>query len=1412
MPQIAYKWKRFFAQRHEALYLDYRGYLRNPESGDGKLMNARVLPFEKLSDIACLVIVGEPSTGKTTALKAERAREEARIKEEGAESIWLDVLEFETITALRDAIAQTSVWANPNKLAYLFIDNLDECSAGVEKLTNVLFPFLFKRRPEQLRLRLVCRTAEWRSEFERRLTEIWPQTQVYEIAPLRRIDIETAAIAHGLDARETLTKISEREATAFAMQPITLRAMLSWLATKKALPETKHDLYEELCRQLCREPREAPYNRNISETTRVAIAERIAASLLFGGKTAIDFKNDPGDISEGTLAWSDLVGDQESMEGSTAFSVKEDALLDALKSGLFNARGVDRIGFASKSYADFLAARYLHRHRMSWSQVRALFTHPRFTRVIPALHGVAAWYATLNSECFDYVLQNDPHVLLDTDPTVLDPLRKQNLVEMILKRYDSSMHQDRDLLRRYPFEKLRYDGIDGLLRHFILGKKSRPITRRRAIEIAAACKTTLVCDALITVLEDCTEEIALRASAAHAIGKIGDEATRMHLKPFAFGKEEADRNDELKGEALEGLWPDLLSVKELLAAAELPRIPNRTGTYQLFFYYQVASKAYNSQMVSLLEWTCSQPRRSFHRGYLAGLMDSIFENAWVRLTEGQILNAYTQAVLERVRRHDVPLVKRTTRDDYWFRDRDKRLLVLSELFPLIDGEEGDAFRFGELLALTDIDWLVGRIDEHGDSRLLSKIALILKRKLLSPSVELCTAIENATANCPELVASLQQELGAARAMTANMASVSAKVARVEQLQRSAGGIVESATTQRISDFLDLFDRGDLQVYYRIQQTLSIDSRGKQLAVDLISDLHQFPSWELLDSPTQQRVVRASARFLGERSCQTENARSNGGVSEEAQAGFRAFMLLQSDDPEAFNALSPLVWQNWANAIATFPVNLDNANESNLLATAYRFAPDDLLHEINELCLAEDKRSKNVFTHRKLEALWDARVASSVLSLLKRVVHPESFQNILAMLLAHECSPAWDFAISIIQKRLSKDPDKRALVRVACICLVESSLARAWAPIYVLLTKRPSFGRKILLAAIGEPAERARPIIDSLPEENCIRLVNWLGTQIAKQKRCESSASRRRGKKTLERIHTAVLQQLAARGTEEAFECLCSLERDSSAPHSLRWAVLEAEYQLVSARWHRIPPAELRQLARDASKRLVTDESMLRDVLIESIKRFEANLNGKYFLTRFLWDKQLGSGNFIPVEENTFSDFLRTHLETDLAERGVVLNREVQLRPSIAKNTGQRTDIHVDAVPVKKDQETTQPITVVIEAKGAWNKELLTAMETQLYSKYLRDTGITHGIYLVAWFHSAIWDSDDKRKQQMPKASKTSIEQELRIQAQALSQRGIDIVPIVLNITLPGTPSKAVPTAPAPSKASKVTRKKASSAK
>lgn len=127
-------------------------------------------------------------------------------------------------------------------------------------------------------------------------------------------------------------------------------------------------------------------------------------------------------------------------------------------------------------------------------------------------------------------------------------------------------------------------------------------------------------------------------------------------------------------------------------------------------------------------------------------------------------------------------------------------------------------------------------------------------------------------------------------------------------------------------------------------------------------------------------------------------------------------------------------------------------------------------------------------------------------------------------------------------------------------------------------------------------------------------------------------------------------------------------------------------------------------------------------------------------------RKITDSTYLPKDENSLSDYVARYLKNYLYQKGIIINREVEIR------RGERTDIQVDAVRKKQNGDVYDSVTVIIEVKGCWNDELNSAMEIQLVNRYLKDNTCQHGVYLIGWFNSEQWDNSDSRKSKAPKIS------------------------------------------------------------
>jgi hypothetical protein len=223
----------------------------------------------------------------------------------------------------------------------------------------------------------------------------------------------------------------------------------------------------------------------------------------------------------------------------------------------------------------------------------------------------------------------------------------------------------------------------------------------------------------------------------------------------------------------------------------------------------------------------------------------------------------------------------------------------------------------------------------------------------------------------------------------------------------------------------------------------------------------------------------------------------------------------------------------------------------------------------------------------------------------------------------------------------------------------------------------------------------------------------------------------------------------------------------------------------------VTPETLLTLAAEAERRLVTGDQDLLRVVRESLDRLGHRLKGRDALVRALWNEDANWGKpnppdngARPKDENFLSDIIVDHLRRDLEGRGVVADREVQVRTRISETKGSRTDIQIQAFTRARSSTRRQAIaSVTIEVKGCWNREVLTAMETQLRDRYMALTKDQVGMYLVGWYVCPAWANSNVATQKPTKQGRKGLLKRLRSQAARLSVGGLGLEAYVLDVSL-----------------------------
>lgn len=467
-----HRWRRYWCLREGTYHLDDSGFLSDPETEIGRLLQRDAVPLEVLDDRRCLVLLGEPGIGKTTAIRGEHER----LLADGKRSVLVDLARSYSVEALA-----ASLRSDDSGPGFVFLDAFDEGLAKNPNLSSDLVRAIVAGLSPETRLRVTSRTLEWPSALEASLRDSdLAEVGVYELLPLRSADVGIAASDRGLNADEFLAHVQAREVVSLAIRPISLRFLIEMFSRDGTLPHSRTRLYDEGTLILCSE--ESAYQRGGSHANpdvfrRRVTAARLAALSIFTNRQL--FTRSEASTQE-SLSVGAASGGVETLAGAS-YQVDTRAIEDVLSgTALFTAHGADIFGWSHQSYREFLAAWYLAQRDLPLSSIVNLyFPGGDRVRVPGPLREVAAWHATLSPIVFDLLVERDPEVLLHSDTAAASVESRAQLTESVLRRLATFEAIDSNYWRR-EYSRLAHPGLASQLRPRIRDRAANAMVRNVA--------------------------------------------------------------------------------------------------------------------------------------------------------------------------------------------------------------------------------------------------------------------------------------------------------------------------------------------------------------------------------------------------------------------------------------------------------------------------------------------------------------------------------------------------------------------------------------------------------------------------------------------------------------------------------------------------------------------------------------------------------------------------------------------------------------------------------------------------------------------------------------------------------------------------------------------------------------------
>jgi hypothetical protein len=1324
-------WRRYWAAPSARLSAghDGRGFLDDPEDELGRALNPHVHLIRELLDRHCLVLSGQPGIGKTTEVD-QLAAEAVEWLQPNETLIPLTGRLLHSPEELRRRTVESEQWnsaISSGGHVRLLLDAVDEALRRVSVLIPLLVDSLKNQPLDRVRIILVCRAAEWHQADGQALASLWREdatSAVFELCPLRWKDVELAARLSGVDPSAFLREVVRHRVQGLAARPITLRLLLNEMRGDGGLPGSHCELFSRAIRRLCEEideerARHLPgVRRKPAHIARVAA--RIAALTMIGARTAIA-RNDEG-MEPGDLSLSEIATGYETVDGEK-FAVTREVVTSTLDTPLFSLRGPERYGFDHQTFAEHLAAEYLR--GCTPLQLRRLLciSFEAEERVAPQLAEVAARIATRNSAWCDHLIATEPELLLRADASPLTEKQRESAIGSVLTKAELQEAFD-EAGTGFFYHTLRHPRLADQLRPYIKDPAHNAVVRRMAFDIAGDAKVSELEPLLWARIE--ARDPAFGAVCGALWDVVGPHS-RDRLFAALRGELPDDERGSLRDLAVCKLIPGMLTVREAVPYL----VPPRSG--RMTFAHGIAEHLVLEDVAAVLG--AMKDGRFVGHDYIGlnELAARAFEIAMENLNNVEIGAALARYWRE-CTRHYRALPHRMSREPDPLRGLDdamKRRKVMQLVLALPGAEAHDINRGDTTLVhLEDAQWMLEELPNIAPEHraVWAQVCVSqLWHTLPSCSDDL---IRTRYAEFPELrgilppvgrfdIATTLHRLR--RAHELHMQRVRARNAR--RWRRYTRAELMEAIWREL-DTNDTAWVGFCDCALRREDT---DPKPNE-HVDY-GDISTSPGWLFADDAHRRGLRAAARRFLINRHDSNRPGRQ---WNNWTRAACFAIALLRDqigDDEE----LRAGIQGNWPRVLFDNPDDQGSAALRAAVTIVYQLVPQIAAARLAAKLSRDHSRDGYLLDLERYIDCWDSRLVGVVRRfLLTRGLKPRAVRRVFAFLAEHDRASAivlFDEALDRRRGFRPLDARGRALLSIALFVLVPERWELGWA---TLQKCNVSLARRVFFEAASEFLDRDFRFHESLPTLQLSSLCACVWDLFPAHEYSERNDIHGHvgARHLMPGLRDGLTGELVMRATPEACAGLRALAKQVPADQRvwIQWRHHEAIKNALQRAWtaRSRSSSDVLKMARDFRVVTIDTGDDLLDAVLTSLERLQDRLRVvESPELHALWNEQGASGVSIPKDESILSNVVHDWLRRDLGPSGgIVLNREVQATML------SKLDIKVEAFSLNNGGE---PLTLVIEVKGDWHREVSSALGDQLAKRYLLPNRWAYGIYLVGWF-------------------------------------------------------------------------------
>ncbi|UJW28621.1 hypothetical protein L3Q67_25480 [Saccharothrix sp. AJ9571] len=631
--------------------------------------------------------------------------------------------------------------------------------------------------------------------------------------------------------------------------------------------------------------------------------------------------------------------------------------------------------------------------------------------------------------------------------------------------------------------------------------------------------------------------------------------------------------------------------------------------------------------------------------------------------------------------------------------------------------------------------------------------------------------------------------------------------------------------------LDAAKEGDTDAFWQLAHYLKADPQTGRFRLSDGYDPRTLPG-VILWPPGEfaQTFNVAARRFLRGEHDHRDGWLGARAMDYRAEAGYAAFIVLHDNDD-----LDDMIdrWGAWVGVILDKAHRVETRSDSSLVRELMRravaHAPAELGAAVRQLVAVSLSRGASPWALAEITSMLPTQVHATLVNLADDVREAVSKHSVIAgaenatdvetdpppgdleSILLPATVEARSFAIrtwgdllrepvatgngaaleQAEQVLAARGEDDQADFAVAAgKLLLVADPGETWPRLREAVTASTGFARELAMACA--PSRHGNDLADALSDESVEEVWRWLADVAPPDTDVWSPGFEASGRPVHE-WRDSLLTQLAQRGTPQAVLGIRRLAELFPGNVRVQSALIAARRR-AQARATIVPsPKQVIELLIDPDRRVVRTAAQLADLIVETLTEVQRDL---YTHSNLLWNRERDrvppaspSGTrrpsaWRPKSEGSLAAYLAHELQLRLTRRTIVINREVVIKPTDDGDSGERPDLLVEAIALDAEIDAAETVSVPIEIKGSWHKDVLSAQCDQLAARYLPASQTDTGVYVVGWYPLDQWDAEDgPRKSRAAKFSDVSaLLDALQRQARTiLSAEGKRTLPVVLRV-------------------------------